>query len=55
MQSFSTYVKTNAGSFFGTPVIMVDFQTLNCRYSFGIWPMWPKFCVTLVTGCDLRS
>ena len=28
--------------------IMVDFQTLNCHYSFGIQPMWNKFCVALV-------
>ena len=31
------------------------FQTLNCRYSFGIQHMWPKFCVTLVTRYDLQS
>ena len=30
-----------------------NFQTLDCRYSFGIQPMWLKFCVALVTGCDL--
>ena len=26
------------------------FQTLNCRYSFGTRPLWPKFCVALVTS-----
>ena len=31
------------------------FQTLNCRYLFGIRPMWPKFCVALVTRYDLQS
>ena len=29
------------------------FQTLNWNYSFRIQPMWPEFCVALVTGCDL--
>ena len=30
-----------------------DVQTLNCRYSFGIRPKWPKVCVALVTRYDL--
>ena len=34
---------------------MADFQTLNCRYSFRIQAMWPKFCMTLVTSYDLLS
>ena len=35
--------------------ILADFQTLNCRYSFGIQPMWPKFCMALITRYDLFS
>ena len=34
-----------------TKSIMAEFQTLNCRYSFGIQLMWPKFCKALVTQC----
>ena len=33
--------------------IMVDFQTLNCCYSFRIQAMWPKLCMALVTRYDL--
>ena len=32
-----------------------SFQTVNGHYSFGIQPMWPKFCVALVTRYDLLS
>ena len=32
---------------------MADFQTLNYRYSFGIQPIRPKFCVALVSRYDL--
>ena len=29
------------------------FQTLNCRYSLGIQPMYPNFCLALVTWYNL--
>ena len=31
------------------------FQTLNCRYSFGVQLTWPKFCMALGTRYDLLS
>ena len=35
--------------------VMPEFQTLNCRFSFGIQPMWLRFCVAIVTRYDLLS